>query len=108
LTFIQGAASAFHFFQDIGGSGGPDERFGALIVSIDVGADGHDKCFQITEDTATQAVIGQVAKDLEVVGLARTKQQRKTRSSRLSGSSTTLPRTSVTTAEVNAGKSCPH
>jgi len=27
LTFIQGAAGAFHFFQDVGGSCGPDEWF---------------------------------------------------------------------------------
>jgi hypothetical protein len=37
LTFIQGVARAFHFFQDIGGAGGTDEGFGAFIVAVDVG-----------------------------------------------------------------------
>ena len=55
-------ASAFHLIQDIGGSGGPDERFGTLVVAVDVGADGQDEFFQIAEDSAPQAILGQVAK----------------------------------------------
>jgi len=41
-----------YFFQDIGGSGGPDERLGAFVVTVDVGADGYDEFFQIAEDAA--------------------------------------------------------
>jgi hypothetical protein len=35
LTCIQGAPSAFQFLQDIGGSGSP-QRFGAVIMEVDV------------------------------------------------------------------------
>jgi len=57
VTFIEGAASAFHFFQDVGGSRGPDERFWTFVVAIDVGADGHDEFFQIAEDAAAEPVL---------------------------------------------------
>src|SRR5271165_2216619 len=63
LTFIEGAASAFHFFQDVGGSRGPDERFRALVMAVDVSADGHDEFFQIVEDATAEPILSQVAKE---------------------------------------------
>jgi hypothetical protein len=57
LTFIEGAASAFYFFQDIGGSGGPDERLGTFVVTVDVGANGQDEFFQIAEDAAAEPIL---------------------------------------------------
>ena len=56
-------ASAFHFFQDVGGSRGPDERFQAFIVAVDVGADGHDEFFQVVEDAAPEPILSEVAKE---------------------------------------------
>jgi hypothetical protein len=41
----------FHFFQDIGGSRGPVERFQSFVMAVDVGADGHDEFFQIAVKT---------------------------------------------------------
>jgi hypothetical protein len=49
---MQAAASAFDFFEDVGGSGRPDEGFGLLIVAVDVSADGQDEFFQIVKDAA--------------------------------------------------------
>ena len=34
-----------------------------FVVSVDVGADGHDEFFQIAEDAATKPILGQVAKE---------------------------------------------
>jgi hypothetical protein len=61
LTFIEGAPSAFHFFQDVGGPRGPDERFRTLVVTVDVSADGHDEFFQVTEDAPAKPILSQVA-----------------------------------------------
>jgi hypothetical protein len=37
-TCIQGSAGVFDLLQDIGGTGGPDEGFGALVVTVDISA----------------------------------------------------------------------
>ena len=63
MTFIEGAAGAFHFFQDVGGACGPDERFRTFVVAVDVGADGHNEFFQVAEDAAAEPVVSQVAKE---------------------------------------------
>jgi len=63
LTFIEGAAGAFHFFQDVGGSRGPDERFWTFVVTVDVGADGHDEFFQVVENAPPKPILGRVAKE---------------------------------------------
>ena len=63
MTFIQSASSAFYFFQDVGGSRGPDEWFRAFVVAVDVGADGHDEFFQIAEDATPKPILSQVAKE---------------------------------------------
>ena len=62
-TFIQGAPSGFHFFQDVGGSRGPDEWFRAFFMTVDVGADGHDEFFQIAEDASPEPIVSAVAKE---------------------------------------------
>lgn len=56
-------ASAFDFFQNVGGSGGPDEGFGIFVVTVDITADRHDQFFQIAKHTATQSVLGEVAEE---------------------------------------------
>jgi hypothetical protein len=63
LTVIKGAAGAFHFFQDVVGSGGPDEWFRAFVVTVDVGADGHDEFLEIAKDAAAQTILGEVTKE---------------------------------------------
>jgi len=63
LPFIQGAAGALHFFQDVASSGGPDERFRALVVMVDVGADGRDEFFQVAENPAAEPILREVAKE---------------------------------------------
>ena len=63
LTFIEGAAGAFHFFQDVAGSGGPDERFWTFVVTVDVGANGYDEFFQVAEDAAPEPILSEVAKE---------------------------------------------
>jgi hypothetical protein len=63
LTFIQGASSGFHFFQDVGGSRGPDERFRAFVMTVDVGADGDGEFFQIAKDAAPEPIVSEVAKE---------------------------------------------
>jgi len=63
LTFIQGAASAFHFFQDIGGPRGPDEWFRTFVVAVDVSADGHDEFFQVAKYATPEPILSQVAKE---------------------------------------------
>jgi hypothetical protein len=50
VTFIQGAAGALHFFEDVASSGGPNERFRTLVVTVDEGADGHDELFEVAEN----------------------------------------------------------
>jgi hypothetical protein len=66
LALIQGASSAFHFFQDVGGSRGPDEWFRAFVMTVDVGADSHDEFFQIAEDAAPEPIVSEVAKKRNV------------------------------------------
>ena len=53
----------FHFFQDVGGASGPDERFRTFVVAVDVGADGHNETSQVAEDAAAEPVVSQVAKE---------------------------------------------
>ena len=62
FTFIEGAASAFHFLQDVGALRSPDKRFRACVVTVGVGTDGHDEFFQIA-DNATPEAISQIAKE---------------------------------------------
>jgi len=38
-------------------SGGPDERLGTFVVTVDVGADGRDEFFQIAEDAAAEPIL---------------------------------------------------
>ena len=61
--FIEGTPSAFRFFQNVGGSCGPDEWFRTFIVTVDVGADGHDEFFQVAEDAAPEPILRQVAEE---------------------------------------------
>jgi hypothetical protein len=60
---IQGASSAVHFFQDVGGSRGPDEGSRAFVMTVDVSADGHDEFFQFTEYATPEPILSQVAKE---------------------------------------------
>ena len=60
MTFIEGVASRFYFFEDVGGSRGPDERFRAFVMAVDVGADGDDEFFQTAEKTAPDPILRQV------------------------------------------------
>jgi hypothetical protein len=57
LTFIEWRRARFSFLQDIGGSGGPDERLGTFVVTVDVDADGQDEFFQIAEDAAAEPIL---------------------------------------------------
>jgi len=41
----------------------PDEWFRALVVRVDVGADGQDEFFQIAEDAAPEPIVSEVAKE---------------------------------------------
>src|SRR6266536_6522852 len=41
----------------------PDEWFRALVMTVDVGADGHDEFFQIAEDAAPEPIVSEVAKE---------------------------------------------
>src|SRR5579872_2341302 len=63
MTFIQGAASALDLFQDVGGAGRPNERFGVLVVAVDVVSDGEDEFFEIAKHSASQPVLGEVAEE---------------------------------------------
>src|ERR1017187_4585220 len=62
-TFIQGAASAFHLFQDVGGARGSNEWVRTLVVAVYVGADGHDEFFQVAEYATPEPILSQVAKE---------------------------------------------
>src|SRR5215469_7925428 len=63
MTFIQRAASALDLFQDIGGACRPDEGFGILVVTVDVIPDSQEEFFEIAKHSATQLVLGKVAKE---------------------------------------------
>jgi hypothetical protein len=62
-TCIQGSAGVFDLLQDIGGTGGPDEGFGALVVTVDISADSHDQLFQIAKDAEPRAVLREIAEE---------------------------------------------
>ena len=53
----------FDFLQDIGGAGGPDEGFGALVVAVDVSADSHYQLLQIAKDATSQPVLRKIAEE---------------------------------------------
>lgn len=60
---MESAASTFDLLQDISGTGGPDERLGALVVVIDVVSDSRDEIFDIAKDAAAQPVLCQIPKE---------------------------------------------
>ena len=60
---MESVASTFDLLQDISGTGGPDERLGALVVVIDVISDRGDKFFDIVKDAAAQPVLSQIPKE---------------------------------------------
>ncbi len=51
------------FFQDVVGSGGPDEGLGILIVVIDIFTNGHDELLKIAENATAYTFLGQVAEE---------------------------------------------
>jgi len=55
--------SAGDFFEYVVCLGGPDEWLWGVVVAVDVVADGHDELFEILEDSAPNAVFGQVAEE---------------------------------------------
>jgi len=45
-------AGTLDLFQNIGCFGGPDKRFGMVVVLVDVVADGHDQFLDVAEDAS--------------------------------------------------------
>ena len=60
---MKSCAAALDFFENIGGFGGPDERFWAVVVAIDVVVDGGDEFVDAAENAAANALDGEVAKE---------------------------------------------
>ena len=55
--------SARHFFEDVGGAGGPDEGLGIFVVAIDVSSNGQNEFFEIAKHAAPQPVLREIAKE---------------------------------------------
>jgi len=58
----QSLAGSLHSFEDVGG--GPDERFRALVVMIDIVFDGGDQFEHIAKHSTAWTVRGKVAKEV--------------------------------------------
>ena len=55
-------AGALDFFQNIGRFGGPDKRFGMVVVLVDVVANGQDQFFDFAEDALPKPVLSKSRK----------------------------------------------
>lgn len=60
LQLIRGVPRPLDFREDIAGGGGPDERFGLVVVRVNVFVDRADQIIDVVEAAATQGLVGQV------------------------------------------------
>src|SRR5271168_1699328 len=56
-------ASPFDLLEDVAGFGGPDERLGMFIMTVDVLVDSCDEFLNATESSAAQPIFRQVAEE---------------------------------------------
>ena len=60
---MESAASALHFFQDVGGGGGPDKGLGMGVVGGAMSLDGGNEFGDAMKDSSAQAAFGQIAEE---------------------------------------------